>query len=322
MNYSWKRDLWESFCVLVVILTLPACLLTTGILMANRYTRYPFIIGYALWAVVDKKKNGKRKGPWWCGKMRKLKGMNWLIKGVRGYFDGAEIKFVDKTAIEMIKGPIIFGCHPHGIFGLSPLINFGIGAALEGGVGESLPTSKPIHVLTLRFSFLIPFWRDLLMRFGLGPVDKETCRKVLKEAGHSIAVVVGGAREALYARPGHYEIILKKRRGLFKLAVEQETSIVPVFSFGDVDLYEQVNLPWPISLIQILSMKLIGFSLPFPSGRFGTLLPLRRRLMTVIGKPIDPKGMSVEELQNVYIEQVQEIYFNYSPKNSEKLLIK
>lgn len=320
MKYSWKRDLWESFCVLVVILTLPVCLVSSGALLVNRYTRYPFIIGYALWTVVDRKRNCKRKGPWWCGKMRKWKGLNWLIKGVRGYFNGAEIKFIDKAEIEKIKGPIIFGCHPHGIFGLSTLINFGIGA-FEGGVAEALPKSKPIHVMTLRFSFLIPFWRDLLMRFGLGPVDKETCRKVLKEAGHSIAVVVGGAREALYSRPGHYEIILKKRKGLFKLAIEHETPIVPVFCFGDVDIYDQVPLPWPISLIQVLSIKLTGFSLPFPSGRFGTLLPLRRRLMTVIGKPIEPKGLSVEELHSVYIEQIKEIYFNYSLKNSNELII-
>jgi 2-acylglycerol O-acyltransferase 2 len=311
-KYSLKRDVWESFCVLVVILTLPTCLVSTVVLLTNRYTRYPFIIGYALWTVVDrtKKRKGNQKGPWWCGKMRQLKGLNWLIKGVRGYFDGAEIKFVDKMAIERIEGPIIFGCHPHGIFGLSPLINFGIGA-FEGGVAEALPKSKPIHVLTLRFSFLIPFWRDLLMRFGLGPVDKETCRRVLKDAGHSIAVVVGGAREALYARPGHYEIILKKRKGLFKLSVELKTPIVPVFCFGDVDIYDQVPLPWPFSLLQALSMKLTGFSLPLPTGRFGTLLPLRRRLKMIFGKPIDSKGMSVDELHQVYMDQVKEIYFNY-----------
>ena len=316
-KYCWKRDAWESFCVLVVIATLPTSLVLTGFLLINRYTRYPFIIGYSVWTAVDMKRNGQR----WCRKMRKLRELSWLVKGVRGYFEGAEIKFVDKKAVEEIKGPIIFGCHPHGIFGMSTLINFGIGA-FEGGVAESLPKNRPIHILTLRFSFLVPFWRDLLMRFGMGPVDKETCRRVLREAGDSIAVVVGGAREALYSRPGNYEIILKKRRGLFKLAVEEDTPIVPVFCFGDVDLYEQVTLPWPISLIQMLSIKLLGFSLPFPSGRFGSLLPFRKRLLTVIGKPINPKGMSAEQVHNVYIEQVEQIYKNYAPNPKCELIIR
>jgi 2-acylglycerol O-acyltransferase 2 len=275
-----------------------------------------------LWSVVDMRKGAKKsKGPWWCGKMRRWKRLKWLIKGLRGYFDGAEIKFVDKEALEVIDGPIIFGCHPHGIFGLSALINFGLGA-FDGGFGEALPRSRPVHILTLRFSFLVPFWRDLLVRFGLGPVDRQTCRRVLGEAGHSVAVVVGGAREALHSRPGQYEIILKKRRGLFKLAVEQHTPIVPVFSFGDVDLYDQVSLPWPVSWLQVLVMKLTGFSLPFPSGRFGSLLPFRKRLMTVVGRPIDPKGKSVEELHDCYIEQVREIFMKYSPKNCKELIIK
>lgn len=315
------KSVRECFSVLVVLMTLPACITLTVLLIKNSYTRLPFAAGYLAWAVWDMKLRKGLASPWWCGKMKSRMGIEWLVKGVRSYFGGAKIKFIDKKAVESIKGPTIFGCHPHGIFGISTLINFGFGAHV-GGIATELPGSKLIHVLTLRLSFFIPFWRDLLVRFGLGPVDKKTCRRVLREAEHSIAVVLGGAREALNSRPGHYEIILKKRTGLFKIAIEEQKMIIPTFSFGDVDLYEQISLPWPLKHLQTLSMYLVGFSLPIPRGRFGTILPFRRDLFTVVGRPIDPRGKSVEELQTEYIKGLQEIYELNAPKNSSELIIK
>ena len=324
-RYSIGKDIWESFCVLITLMTLPACLTVNALLSWNRLTRWPFIIGYTLWVGYDMKIIAKGEsgggGPWWCGKTRRWKGKTWLIEGVRGYFSGAQIRFIDKDAVEEIKGPMIFGCHPHGIFGLSTLINFGIGAH-EGGIIEALPEAPPIHVLTLRLSFLIPFWRDILVRLGLGPVDRITCRDILKKSKHSIAIVIGGAREALNSRPGYYELILERRKGIFKLALEENVPIVPVFSFGDVDLYDQINLPWPLHFFQTLSIKMTGFSLPLLSGRFGTILPIKRRLFTVIGKPISPKGKCIEEFHSEYMAQLHEIFNEFASKEDGNLIIK
>lgn len=322
-KYSIRRDIWESFCVAITLFTLPTCLTVNAILLWNRFTRWPFIIGYTLWVGYDMRRSrwssGTNKKP---QKRRwKSNSYSWLIKGVRGYFNGAQIKFIDKSAVERIKGPMIYGCHPHGIFGLSTLINFGIGAQEEGGIVEALPEAAPIHLLTIRFSFLIPFWRDLLLGFGLGPVDRATCRDTLRNSKHSIAVVIGGAREALNSRPGNYELILERRKGIFKLAIEENVPIVPVFSFGDVDLYHQIQLPWPVSLLQSLSIKMTGFSLPLPSGRFGTILPMRKRLFTVVGRPIHPKGKRVEELHGEYKSQIQEIFKEFQ-ETGGVLLIK
>ena len=320
-KYSISRDIWESFCVLLTLMALPACLVLNVLLLWNQFTRWPFIIGYTLWAGYDMMVDRKdRVKPWWSGKTRRWKGKSWLVAGVRGYFNGVEIKFIDKDSVCKIKGPIIYGCHPHGIFGLSTLINFGLGSH-EGGIVEALPDAAPVHVLTLRLSFLIPFWRDILVRLGLGPVDRVTCREILKESKHSIAIVIGGAREALNARPGHYELILEKRKGIFKLAMNENVPIIPVFSFGDVDLYNQIALPWPASLLQSLSIKMTGFSLPVLSGRFGTILPIRRRLFTVIGRPMFPKGKCLDEFHSEYKSQLREIFSEFASKDTGQLII-
>ena len=48
--------------------------------------------------------------------------------------------------------------------------------------------------------------------------------------------MVGGAPEALLAKPGKPEIILNARKGFIKLALQLGTDLVPVFGFGENDI--------------------------------------------------------------------------------------
>jgi len=51
--------------------------------------------------------------------------------------------------------------------------------------------------------------------------------------GSAITIVVGGAEESLHARPGVMELVLKKRHGFIRLAIESGSLLVPVLSFGE-----------------------------------------------------------------------------------------
>jgi len=51
--------------------------------------------------------------------------------------------------------------------------------------------------------------------------------------GSAITIVVGGAEESLHARPGVMELILKKRHGFIRMAVESGSLLVPILSFGE-----------------------------------------------------------------------------------------
>lgn len=56
-------------------------------------------------------------------------------------------------------------------------------------------------------------------------------------------IVVGGAQEALDAHPGSHTLVLGHRRGFVKLAMRMGADLVPVFSFGENELYMQVKNP-------------------------------------------------------------------------------
>ncbi|GAV29989.1 hypothetical protein PMKS-003495 [Pichia membranifaciens] len=87
---------------------------------------------------------------------------------------------------------------------------------------KSLFPGITTHLLTLPTQFLIPFYRDYIMALGVGLVTKAGITSILKR-NHSVAIVVGGAHESLFARPGMNRIVLNRRKGFIKLALESCT---------------------------------------------------------------------------------------------------
>lgn len=61
--------------------------------------------------------------------------------------------------------------------------------------------------------------------------------------GKAVVIVLGGAAEALDARPGQATLHLSRRKGFVRLALQTGAGLVPVFSFGENDLFEQVDNP-------------------------------------------------------------------------------
>lgn len=146
-------------------------------------------------------------------------------------------------------------------------------------------------------------------------------------------LVVGGAQEALYARPGNHRIVLNKRKGFVKIAIQTGASLVPVFSFGEVDIFDQPpNEPGTkIRAYQDFVKRWTGIAPALFYGRglseksFG-LIPYRRPITTVIGAPIEvtqnpkPSRDEVDALHQKFVEQLQKLFEDHKDKyikNSE-----
>lgn len=192
------------------------------------------------------------------------------------------------------------------------------------GFAEAFPGIVP-HLLTLSSNFRIPFYREIILAMGICSVSKQSCINILRSGpGQSITIVVGGAAESLSAHPGTADLTLRKRLGFLKVAIQNGADLVPVFSFGENDIYEQMpnEKGTTVYMLQKKFQTVFGFTLPLFHGRgllnynLG-LLPYRRRIVTVIGRPIQvekrekPTLDEITRVQTQYIDELMRIWNTY-----------
>merc|ERR1719482_1396756 len=159
----------------------------------------------------------------------------------------------------------LFGYHPHGVISVGCFMNF---AASVTGFPSLFP-GIDIRTATLGFNLRVPFFRELLLRLGVIAVSASSIKHMLSSGpGSAVVIVPGGAAEALDARPGAHELTLQKRNGFFRIALQQGAHLVPIYSFGENELYEQMpNRPGStLRSIQEFMLRFCGYSVPYFFG--------------------------------------------------------
>ncbi|XP_042315776.1 2-acylglycerol O-acyltransferase 2 [Sceloporus undulatus] len=285
----------------------PCCI---GIFIGLLFTRFWLIsVLYGAWWAYDwdRPSNGGRK-------IQLIR--NWVAwRYMRNYFPITLVKTVD---LDPTKN-YIFGFHPHGVLVAGAFINFCTEAT---GFSKLFPGLNP-HLMLLDLWFRAPFFRDYVMSGGLVASEKESAKYILSKpgGGNVLTIAVGGAREALDARPGAFTLLLAHRKGFVRLALQHGVPLVPVFSFGENELFDQVENPpgsW-LRCTQEFLQRFMGVSLPLFHARgifqysFG-LLPYRQPIFTVVGKPIqvekkpNPSQEEVDELHQHYMEELSKLF--------------
>ncbi|XP_065367473.1 2-acylglycerol O-acyltransferase 2-like [Calliphora vicina] len=260
---------------------------------------------------------------------------NFFTNHLRDYFPVELVKTVELKP----NRNYLLASFPHGIIGTGISVNMGnnIGKWLE-----LFPGVRP-KIATLDMHFYIPFTRELFRLWGLVSCSKESLTYQLTRSNdpknkynkdgftsNAVAVLVGGAQESLDSHPGRYVLTLKKRKGFVKIAIRTGSPIVPTFSFGEVDIFDQVANP-PESLlrkVQTLVKKLTGVSPLIVLGRgffqysFG-FLPQRKHIVQVVGAPIEvekmdtPSAEYVNEIHQKVIDSLNEMFEKYKHKYIE-----
>ena len=175
------------------------------------------------------------------------------------------------------------------------------------------------RIVTLPINFRTPLLREYLLSMGAVTSEKETFRrylgggefgrrKIRLPAPRAMVVVVGGAAESMLAHEGHTDLVLNHRRGFVREAILAGASLVPVIGFGETNLYtlygdddddddedggENGENGGAVPAVQKFVRKHFGFALPLFAGRsifFRGLgvMPRRRPVVVVVGKPIPP----------------------------------
>ncbi|KXS19405.1 DAGAT-domain-containing protein [Gonapodya prolifera JEL478] len=272
-------------------------------LLALFPSTWPVLIPYVCWVVfIDR---AERKGGRRVEALRNMPIWTWFVD----YFP---IR-LHKTADVPPTRPYIFGYHPHGVISLGAWGNFATNAT---GFSKLFPGIK-LHLCTLDPNFRWPFTREYLLGMGLVSVDRKSLEYVLHK-GESAMIVIGGAEEAAKARPFTNDLVLGRRFGFVKLALRYGAWLVPVFSFGEGDIWD-IKESETGDKISHWTKKYFGVTLPLIFGRgvfnynYG-IMPYRRAINTVVGEPLEmphipePTEEQVREHHDRYVAALKKVW--------------
>jgi len=241
-------------------------------------------------------------------------------KLVRGFFffdwfkSYFSLKLITTEPIDH-RRQYLFAIQPHGILPLGGVINF---ISDVNDVTSKLPVQ--VRGLAASACFYVPIYRDVLLGGGVVDASRYNARRVI-EGGLSLWLVPGGSREALYSTPQSDTLVLKCRKGFVKLAIEHGVPIVPVFSFGETDTYDQwipdSGIVW---LIKDHFQKITGLSLPLLTH----LIPHKAQITTLVGSPMEvqknpnPTDEEVQRVLDQYIEHLRAFHAKYTETYNTK----
>lgn len=239
---------------------------------------------------------------------------NWTVwKHYKDYFP---IKLVKTAELNPNKNYVL-GCHPHGIMSVGAFACFSTESC---GFIETFPGVRSC-LAVLSGLFRIPLFREYLMCAGLYPVSKPSLRHLLSKSGkgNAVVIVIGGAAESLAATPGINTVVMKQRKGFVKVALEYGADLVPVYSFGENELFHQVIFTEGSvgRRLQDLFKKIVGFAPCIFVGERLTWLPYRNPVTTVVGSPISvpmsplPSEKEVDYYHGLYMEALTKLFHEH-----------
>ncbi|XP_003703046.1 2-acylglycerol O-acyltransferase 2-A [Megachile rotundata] len=325
LNVPLKRRL-ETLSAAVWFIWLSAgdllgYLITAYLLFYTTIIRY-FMLLYFLWMYYDwdTGNKGGRSERW----TRWLRNCTWF----QYYCDYFPVTLVKTTDLDPTKN-YLFCCVPHGILSTGVFGAFGTDIL---GCKETFP-GLDVRIVVLDQHFKIPLFRDYVLMNGGVSSNEESLNYQLSTkpeppfTGRATVLIVGGAAESLECTLGTYRLLLKRRKGFVKLALKHGSPLVPVFSFGETDIYDQVYGPEGSRLkkIQHYIRKYIGLAPILLKGRgffqysFG-IIPHRKPVTIVVGSPLElpklsePTKEKIDEYHEKFTTKVIDLFETHKHK--------
>jgi len=241
------------------------------------------LVGYLVWVLVIDADIG------WKGSRRSYSVRSWTCWQCLADYFKLEVDLVDK--IEP-SGRYMVGYHPHGVVSVGAFVAFGT----DGAKISSVCPGIDFRLCTLDANFKIPFIRELVAKLGIISSSRQAIACQLRKPSTAVVLVVGGAREALEARPGSKQIHLVTRKGFVREALLAQASLVPCFAFGENEVYETFGSKGVLSkALRYLQQKGVwtyGYSIPLFWGFVpytpipGGIQPKAQKIDLVMGKPL------------------------------------
>jgi hypothetical protein len=203
--------------------------------------------------------------------------------------------------------------HPHGISGVTPVIH--------NGYKITSPEYKPTKGVVHYGYFMLPFIKDIIPLLNAIPSDEFSIRDTLQK--ESISIILGGVDEMSRGSPKNLQLVVRKRTGIFKIALELGIPIVPVITYGEQEVFPESDLgilKWYNDLLYTY----FRFRFPFP--KLNSVVNWTRLsqtplepIVTHTGKPVrtkkipNPSPKQIKKLRDLYIQRLQELFDETHP---------
>ena len=203
--------------------------------------------------------------------------------------------------------------HPHGMSGVTPVIH--------NGYKITDPAYKSTKGVVHTFFFYIPVVKDIIRNLNAIQSDYTTIKQTLEK--ESVSIAIGGVKEMEKFKNKHLDVAIKSRKGIFKIALETGTPIIPILTYGENELFPKMQNPI-LEFMNDIVYKITTIRFPFPS-----LMSLRNwqrisnhplePIHTYTGKPIftkkieNPTSKHIDKLRSIYIERIQELFKETHP---------
>lgn len=321
------KSLKEIFAASFSLFTVLHCSSIIGLAILSYlliFTKYYWLtLLYCVYYYLDYDRD--EKGAYYCLFLKRLP----IWRHLRDYFPVKLIKTVDLPA----DRNYIFVVAPHGVIPFGTSTNFITDAT---GFSKLFP-GLILHAMTLKANFYFPLTREYNMLYGMCVASRRCFKMILNNEGNWKAkgqvcyMIPGGSEESMISHPGDYNLVLKKRKGFVRIALETGATLVPVFSFGENDIYS-TYLPKNGSLLQKFQQffkRLTTVGFPIVWG-YGIIFPYKRPITTVVGNPIhvekceQPTNEQVDELHKHFISELVKLFETYKvtiPTEKHKKLI-
>mmetsp|Transcript_38617 Transcript_38617/g.70247 ORF Transcript_38617/g.70247 Transcript_38617/m.70247 type:complete len:330 (+) Transcript_38617:123-1112(+) len=166
--------------------------------------------------------------------------------------------------------------------------------------------------------FSIPWLRRVMTWWGLTRVTRKSLLRTLTfpYPRNVVFLSPGGIAEMFYGIDEE-QLVLAKRKGFCKVALEGGTSLVPLYVFGANELFTRYWGPdsWAARFSKRISTSIVVWT-----GRFGLpfgFIAHKTKLVVVIGKPIhvdrvdSPTQEQVDELHAKYVDALRKLFHTY-----------
>lgn len=290
----------------------PACLAITIYLLTTRL--WWFSVGYVLWYLIDQRKevSGEKRHSLFGKWIRSLP----LWEYIRDYFPISLVKTCDLDANENY----ILGYHPHGVMTVGGCAAFATNALSFKDLFPGLSTA----FLSQKCWFFIPFLRDVMLLLGVRSASSTNFANILDDParrGRCVVLAIGASEEAIYQTPGQHTTVLSSRFGFVKKALIHGAHLVPVYGFGEADLFlrplaaeasfwrwiqDGVRMAIAAVATKIKGRKILNFAL--------SIMPRRYPIKIVVGSPLEvtknssPSAEEVLELHQKYCESLTDLF--------------